>query len=313
MSVERETPRSLAFWIAPAAVFFVLALGVAYSHADIPLFLAIHNVGRQLPASFWQSVTLFGNGLVVVACAAVWLRTQPKIAWAGLLGAIPAGLIVRGFKNFADLPRPRGLLGDAVHPLGPLYEHTSFPSGDSVTIFLFAGIVCWGYRDARLRALAVLAAVLVGLSRIVMGVHWPTDVLAGAGAGWGCAWVGVRIVRRINVRRPVLQTALAFFLLVCSVALFWRNARLPLADPLRYAIAAMACLLSARALIESSGLASRLLARTTRWLPYCVPAALGVLAWGLAAEFVGPAYASVIGVIAAYAARSLATGTIGPT
>jgi len=313
MSAERETARSLAFWIAPAALLFVLALIVAYSRSDTALFTAIHDAGRQLPASFWQSVTLFGNGLVAIVCAAVWLRSRPQLAWAGLLGAIPAGLIVRGFKNFADLPRPRGLLGDAVHPLGPGYEHTSFPSGDSVTIFLFAGIVCWSYRDPRIRVVAFLAAVLVGLSRIVMGVHWPTDVLAGAGAGWGCAWVGVRIVRRINVTRRALQIALALFLLVCSIWLFGRSVRLPLADPLRYAIATIGCLLSARALIESGNLASGFFARTTRWLPYCVPAALGVLAWGLAAEFVGPTYASVIGVIAAYGARSLATATIGPT
>jgi membrane-associated phospholipid phosphatase len=84
-----------------------------------------------------------------------------------------------------------------------------------------------------------------------MGVHWPTDVLAGAGAGWWCAWVGVRVVRHIDVTRRWMQTALAAFMLVASVYLFWTRTRLPLADPLRYAIATMGCLLSARALIES--------------------------------------------------------------
>ena len=252
MNSVHETARSLVFWIAPASVLFVVALFIAYSHSDIALFLAIHNSGRQLPATFWQSVTLFGNGLVGLACIAVWLRSRPQSAWAGLLGAIPAGLIVRAFKNFADIPRPRGLLGEAVHPLGPLYEHTSFPSGDSVTIFLLAGIVCWTYRSRSVQLIAFLAAALVALSRIVMGVHWPTDVLAGAGAGWCCAWVGVRVVRRIDVRRRWMQTALAAFMLAASVYLVWARTQLPLADPLRYAIATMGCLLSARALIEST-------------------------------------------------------------
>jgi undecaprenyl-diphosphatase len=252
MTPVHETARSLAFWIAPASVLFVLALFVAYSHSDVPLFLAIHNFGRQLPAAFWQSVTLFGNGLVLLACIAAWLRSRPQSAWAGLLGAIPAGLIVRAFKNFADIPRPRGLLGDAVHPLGPLYEHTSFPSGDSVTIFLLAGIVCWTYRNRSIQLIAILAATLVALSRIVMGVHWPTDVLGGGGAGWCCAWVGVRVARRIDVTRRWMQVMLAVFILAASVYLFWARTQLPLADALRYVIATIGCLLSARALVSQA-------------------------------------------------------------
>jgi undecaprenyl-diphosphatase len=40
----------------------------------------------------------------------------------------------------------------------------------------------------------VLAA-LVALSRVYLGVHWPTDVLAGMAWGLACAWVGLTIGR----------------------------------------------------------------------------------------------------------------------
>ena len=92
--------------------------------------------------------------------------------------------------------RHRPALADAVPP----YEYSpSFPSGHTLNATVIAGIVVYlvilRIRSRRLRAVVIavgaLFAVTVGLSRVFLGHHWFTDVLAG----WvlGAAWLALVI------------------------------------------------------------------------------------------------------------------------
>lgn len=96
----------------------------------------------------------------------------------------------------ASVGRARPPLADAVPP----YEHSfSFPSGHTLNATAFAGVVAYvllrRLHAAWARRLTVVVAVLfpltIGLSRIFLGHHWFTDVLAA----WalGLAWLGVVI------------------------------------------------------------------------------------------------------------------------
>ena len=64
-------------------------------------------------------------------------------------------------------------------------DRFSFPSGHTAAAALMATLVAVHY--PALTALAVPLAVLIGLSRVVLGVHFPTDILAGAVLGSLCA------------------------------------------------------------------------------------------------------------------------------
>jgi undecaprenyl-diphosphatase len=94
--------------------------------------------------------------------------------------------------------------------------NASFPSGHAVltaTVYLTLGVLIGHFAERRLIRLyalgaAVLLTVLVGLSRIYMGVHWCTDVLAGwcVGAAWALLWWGVALAWERATRRR-LSTA----------------------------------------------------------------------------------------------------------
>jgi len=88
------------------------------------------------------------------------------------------------------------LAADAITVIGPAYRRNSFPSGHTTTIFLAAGLVWLHFRSMPLRATAVAIALMVGLSRAVVGVHWPMDIAAGAAGGWACAIVGTALAQR---------------------------------------------------------------------------------------------------------------------
>jgi membrane-associated phospholipid phosphatase len=113
------------------------------------------------------------------------------------------------------------VLGDAVHIIGPAYKAGSFPSGHATTAFAIGGLLALGLRARWLVVLIVSVATLVALSRAVVGVHWPLDILAGVFGGWLCAVAGLWIGRRTAHfgARPPVQWALGAFLAGCALAL----------------------------------------------------------------------------------------------
>ncbi|HEX8272342.1 MAG TPA: phosphatase PAP2 family protein [Longimicrobiaceae bacterium] len=161
-------------------------------------------------------VTSLGSGLVVamtVAISSVFLwvtrhRYSVALLWVALLGS---GLITRTLKTVFDRPRPD------VFPWQAHYvDHGSFPSGHATTsmvVYLTLAYLVGRLADTRrLRALTLLVAAvliaLIGLSRLYLGVHYPSDVIAGYAVGFAwatfCA-LGIEAVRYFRGRRPGME------------------------------------------------------------------------------------------------------------
>jgi membrane-associated phospholipid phosphatase len=106
-------------------------------------------------------------------------------AWKLALAALAGGLSYLVIVNLVNRPRPTAdeILRVTEHP-----GSTSFPSGHLIFITISAGVLmlCLGHRYlprwARPIGWAVVAGIViaVGLDRIYVGAHWPSDVLAGA-------------------------------------------------------------------------------------------------------------------------------------
>jgi undecaprenyl-diphosphatase len=130
---------------------------------------------------------------IVVAPTAVWLARRRQAAVAMLLAVVALGtqILVSWAKNGYARQRPD--VGSAI----PLPSSFSFPSGhaaNGVAVFGLLGLIAAMHgRSARTRwamiAAGFLVGVLIGWSRVVLNVHYVSDVLAGTCLG--LAWLSV--------------------------------------------------------------------------------------------------------------------------
>lgn len=148
-----------------------------------PLWL--EEVGRDVTALGGVAVLVF----LTIAVTIYLLLSQRRRAALFVFGAITGGIILSTLlKEGFDRPRP-----DLVPHESHVYT-ASFPSGHSlmsaVTYLTLGALLARVHARRKIKvfflSLAILLTLAIGVSRVYMGVHWPTDVLAGwsAGAVW---------------------------------------------------------------------------------------------------------------------------------
>ncbi len=189
---------SLALWFFVEIAENVIEGDIRY--LDTAILITIHRSGFSNLDWFIEFVRdisgLGGLGVLALLVSAsvtfLVISNNRKIATFVVLatstGAILSGLLKLGF----DRPRP-----DLIPHLTHVYS-ASFPSGHamiSAVVYLTLGalltrVVSGLWARFFVMAVAVLLTVLIGLSRLYLGVHWPSDVLAGwaAGATWALVW-----------------------------------------------------------------------------------------------------------------------------
>lgn len=154
--------------------------------------------------------TNLGNaGLLFIAAALLLLIFRStRRAGGTALTAMAFGAIVTNLTIKPLISRARPwIVMDAFEVLVKSSDPNSFPSGHTCAAFAFALALCgtlprrWG------RAAAGIAAILMALSRLYVGVHFPSDVLAGAVIGTVCGllanWVVPRVLEKVGGRRPL--------------------------------------------------------------------------------------------------------------
>ena len=143
--------------------------------------------------------TQLGNsGMLFIVLGLVLLLFKPtRKAGFSALCAMLIGLVVVNFtiKPLVARDRPWLVIEDFVN-LVPEHDPNSFPSGHTNAAFAFALAVCVSAQKKWLKVAAVCAAVVMGLSRLYVGVHFPSDVLAGAVIGSLCGLLGAWVVKK---------------------------------------------------------------------------------------------------------------------
>lgn len=231
--------RSPWAWVPPLAALLLLA-AIAVTGANQRLFLALNHAGHVFGDNFWVNLTLLGDGAVALALVVPCIKRSPRCFWGALIAAVIATLWVQGLKHVVNVPRPLAVLAHGqFFQAGPGYRAVSFPSGHAAAIFAITGI--WVMSLSRrylLRAALLALATLVSLSRVMVGVHWPLDLLGGMLGGWLGAWTGLAVHARWRWRTSgVAGFAVGLVLLfVAGALLLSRHIGIPAVMPLQRVI-----------------------------------------------------------------------------
>lgn len=150
--------------------------------------------------------SFIGDAGAVWILAALVLLIVPKTHRRGLdaalclaVAAIVNNLVI---KNLVARPRPFLTFAELELLIDPLMSY-SFPSGHACASFAAAFAIARGFRGSH-GGWAYLPAAVIALSRIYVGIHYPTDILAGAAVGTLCAW-GVCALSQRFIRQDFLS------------------------------------------------------------------------------------------------------------
>ena len=242
---NRAAAATLGWWLGASLIFGTVWLILGGYHA---VFRPLNSAWALVPDWLAQCITYSGDSLFALVLLLLAARRFPQLLWLALPSALIAALLSRGLKALFNAARPGGVLPpDAFHLSGPLYLTHSFPSGHTVTAFVTAGVFAWFLQRNWMRWCAFALALLVGLSRVGVGAHWPLDVVAGMGLGTLSVLLGALLARRwqqwgLSTPAHFLSVAL---LAGCAVELLLRQPAYPLALWWGRAVAALALALSA--------------------------------------------------------------------
>ncbi|MEW6114447.1 MAG: phosphatase PAP2 family protein [Thermodesulfobacteriota bacterium] len=146
--------------------------------SDRHLFLLLNGLNSPVSDRLWLAFTSLGDGMVLAVLLGAFLVVNPRVSALGVLLIIVSGIAVQVAKEAMPASRPVELV-NAVHVVGPLLRSGSFPSGHATSSMVAALVVVYYSGSWFVSVSAIIFAVLVGVSRVFVGAHFPGDVLGG--------------------------------------------------------------------------------------------------------------------------------------
>jgi|ERR1035437_978742 undecaprenyl-diphosphatase len=155
----------------------------------------------------FRDITFFGNATTVIGLVVffgiflLWTKTR-RVYLAGLFVSL-AGATGTTYvlKEVVGRLRPSGSIPTSIE------TDFSFPSGHATASMAFYGftayILCRLYPlcAKAILSVATIVVLLIGFSRLYLGLHFPTDVIAGYVVGGVWVWIGIKMAQKLQTPR----------------------------------------------------------------------------------------------------------------
>lgn len=192
--------------IASFAIFLIIFEVVSSAEAigvEDALFRALNSVAAlPLMSVVAFAITQFGSEFIIAAmgiAAYVSSRGSKNLGLAIIVAIVISDAALFLVKSSYFRSRPYEVLSNVNLPFGK-GEGSSFPSGHATRAFAFASL--FPLLKGRKYSLAIILAIFVALTRVIIGVHFPFDVLGGASLGSTVALIVVLLLEPIQKILP---------------------------------------------------------------------------------------------------------------
>lgn len=205
----------LSLWIFARLARRVLA---EQSHSlDTAIMVAIRGIHTPLFDQAMMGTTFLGDPTVLLLlclAVAVWLYKRHRRSQANTLAIAAVGSLILQYVLKQLFTRERPDLWEQFINL----RDYSFPSGHAVMSLVIYGMlgyllaIHFPHRQKLITTVTVLLVFAIGFSRVYLGVHWPTDVIAGyaAGAMWLVACIfSLRVWRQRRRYRTLTKDSVS--------------------------------------------------------------------------------------------------------
>lgn len=151
----------------------------------------------------WKGITMLGDSGWFWIVLSLLLMIPRRTRWIGItsLGAVVIGALITNvtLKNLVARTRPYEVIDGLVLLIEKQGDY-SFPSGHTCASFAAAGVY-WRMMPKKYSVPLMILAALIACSRLYVGVHYPSDVLAGLAIGLFGAWAAWQLQKYVRKHR----------------------------------------------------------------------------------------------------------------
>lgn len=226
------------FFYSIIFTLFAMHLLTLNQASNYEIFNGINAMSSSIPLWMQALVNDFGNGITLGAIIVCYLVKRPELICRVLLAAVFSLICIPLLKQYFDAPRPPQVL-EYLNVVGEARYKHSFPSGHTATAFLFAGLISMYSQRTMVKVTLFTLATCVGLSRVLIGAHWPADIVMGAIVGLCCAYAATKLCPQITLtfrKKLLAYIVLTAALIISEMKTGYDFPEIPLVQYVRWAL-----------------------------------------------------------------------------